>query len=150
MSLKSRNWCYTLNNYTDEQYNTICLIECKYHVIGKEVGEKGTKHLQGYIEYVNAMSFDSVRTMLFNSHIEKRMGTRIQAAEYCKKEKQFVEFGKLIAQGERSDITEVMELIKAKEFIIDDHQKEYARYHILIDKLILKSYSPRTDPPEVH
>ena len=49
----SNGWCFTLNNYTDEEYSSIVhLLETSIHYfycIGKEVGEEGTPHLQGYI-----------------------------------------------------------------------------------------------------
>ena len=51
-SIKKR-WCLTLNNYTEIEYNYI--IECfkldvsNKFIIGKEVGDSGTPHLQIYI-----------------------------------------------------------------------------------------------------
>lgn len=147
---KSRCWCYTLNNYTEDEVNGLKLIECKYHVLGKEVGEQGTKHIQGYIEFANAISFDSIKSKLVRAHIEKRRGTRLQAADYCKKDKLFEEVGVLTLQGERTDIKEIMDKIKTHEFVIDDHPNEYARYHVMIDKMIARSYLPRSNPPEVY
>jgi len=146
---RGRDWCYTLNNYTDVEVDGLKMIECKYHVMGWEVGENGTKHIQGYIEFVNALGFDSVKSKLFRAHIEKRQGTRSQAAEYCKKDKLFVEIGVFTQQGERTDIKTIMDKIKSKEFVIDDHPNEYARYHVMIDKLIMRSFTPRSNPPEV-
>ena len=39
---KSRNFCFTLNNYTEEEENILITADCKYLVMGKEVGESGT------------------------------------------------------------------------------------------------------------
>ena len=45
------SWRFTLNNWTEEEYSSISslLNDNMLYCIGKEVGELGTKHLQGYI-----------------------------------------------------------------------------------------------------
>ena len=50
---KARAYCFTLNNYTEEEYNKIIATNYDYIVVGKEVGENGTPHLQGFIHHVN-------------------------------------------------------------------------------------------------
>ncbi|QKV51008.1 putative replication associated protein [Crucivirus sp.] len=52
-----RNYCWTLNNYTDEELWEISTLyeqspgnQLRYLVHGREVGESGTPHLQGYLE----------------------------------------------------------------------------------------------------
>jgi len=37
---------YTLNNWTPQEYTDLCSWDVKWKVIGKEVGEDGTPHLQ--------------------------------------------------------------------------------------------------------
>ncbi len=47
-------WCFTLNNYTDDEVSSIVPILkefCKIAFFSKEVGESGTPHLQGYCEF---------------------------------------------------------------------------------------------------
>lgn len=51
----ARGWCFTLNNYTEEEHSSIVqrlLDSCDRFVfcVGKEVGKGGTPHLQGCIQ----------------------------------------------------------------------------------------------------
>jgi len=51
MSRQFRNFVFTLNNYSEEEHET--LLKCdsfKYIIIGREIGDSGTPHLQGYAE----------------------------------------------------------------------------------------------------
>lgn len=110
---KCRAYCFTLNNYTDLEYTTITNIGCRYLCIGKEIGESGTPHLQGYVYFDNPRAFKSVKKDLGErAHIEKAVGTPKQASDYCKKDGDYMEKGELPVQGNRSDIETVRDLVK--------------------------------------
>ena len=50
---EARNWCFTLNNYTENEIKQLkndIPILCAKFVVGIETGENGTPHLQGYIK----------------------------------------------------------------------------------------------------
>jgi len=51
--IRARRWCYTLNNYTKEEMSQLLTLfqTEKYFIQGEEIGEEGTIHLQGYIEF---------------------------------------------------------------------------------------------------
>lgn len=116
MSDRARGWCLTLNNYDDISYTNLCdwmRENTEYGVIGKEVGESGTPHLQIYFEFKNMKSFKQLKSINKKLHIEKRLGTKTEAADYCKKDGNFVEFGELkCEQGKRNDIDMVRAIIK--------------------------------------
>jgi len=86
----SRGWCFTLNNWTEEEFHTIKSFCGKGKwIIGKEVGEEETPHLQGYVEFKDAVSFVKMKKVIPRAHLEKRIGTKKQAEDYCKKEGNF-------------------------------------------------------------
>jgi hypothetical protein len=60
---KSRNYIFTLNNWTVEQKAEIIkfLKKCaKYYIIGEEIGELGTPHLQGYMSFQNERYYKGI------------------------------------------------------------------------------------------
>lgn len=83
-------YCFTLNNYTDEEYSSICskITECcKISCIGKEIGESGTPHLQGYLEFKNKSRPLSIFKNVCNRiHFEKSKGDKEDNLKYCSKE----------------------------------------------------------------
>jgi hypothetical protein len=97
-SNQSVNWCFTLNNYTTDEENAIRgygLINANYCVYGKEVGELGTPHLQGYIELKTRQRLTQLKKNmdLERIHLEPRKAKAHQAADYCKKDGDFWECG---------------------------------------------------------
>lgn len=92
LSLKSRKWCLTLNNYNVSDIDTMTqwFKDNKFtYIIGKEVGEKGTPHLQIYIERKNAIRFNTLKKAFPKCHIEKARGTADDNYKYCSKEGNF-------------------------------------------------------------
>lgn len=83
-------WSFTLNNYTDDEFSSICSTvesKCRFAIIGKEIGDKGTPHLQGYIEFTKK----SRPITVFNNkriHFEKSKGSKEDNITYCSKEDQ--------------------------------------------------------------
>lgn len=105
---QAKHWCYTLNNYTrDEERiaeNAYTNEAVEYHVFGRETGDSGTKHLQGYIVFEERKRLTQVRAIFPRAHWEKARGKPKQAADYCKKEGDFEEYGSVPAgQGKRTE-----------------------------------------------
>lgn len=89
---KSRNWCFTLNNYTEKEVEQMeHLVNCKM-VCSKEVGERGTPHLQGYVEFPSARTLSGVKkTIGINKiHLEPSYKGRLANIRYCTKEEDIV------------------------------------------------------------
>lgn len=68
-SARSRHWCFTINNNIVSDIDTIKVLFEKY-VFQIEVGETGTKHIQGYGYFKNPRSFGSLKKKLPRAHIE--------------------------------------------------------------------------------
>lgn len=90
-------WCFTLNNPTDEEENQVLAFieeECVYAVVGRETGDSGTPHLQGFciLRSSQRLSFLS-RRCASRAHYEHARGSNEQASQYCKKDGDFYEQG---------------------------------------------------------
>ena len=117
----SRSYCFTLNNYDQEDIDLLSQVTCRYLTFGEEVGESGTQHLQGYIEFAKTQRMAALKKIHKRIHWETRRGTREQAREYCHKDGDFQEFGSWEAggQGSRNDLHMLMGLIKKNTPIIE-------------------------------
>jgi Putative viral replication protein/RNA helicase len=105
---RSRRWCFTYNNYGPTDETAIVKWDhVKYLVIGKEVGESGTPHLQGFVIYDRMKSLGQLKQLLPTAHWEIAKAKSKLAADYCKKDKDFIEVGAIGKQGERNDLSGV-------------------------------------------
>lgn len=88
-----KHWVFTINNY-DENIE-FDLEPWKYLVYGKEVGESGTPHLQGFGSLHKRKRRSAVAKLKGFEHafLEAAKGTPAQASAYCKKDGDFVEHG---------------------------------------------------------
>lgn len=125
-----RDWCFTLNNWTESEYNEIVNYKYKYLIIGKEVGQQGTPHLQGYIEFNSGKQLKVLKKHLCERiHWEPRKGTKVQALEYCKKDKNFTEFGTPSSQGKRTDLLALRDEINNGRTVQDIRWNDPLTYH---------------------
>lgn len=96
-SLQSRRWVFTLNNPTDADRTLVADLGshelCKYLIVGRELGESGTPHLQGFVVFHRSTRRTRVAGLLPRAHLEVTVGTSEQAATYCKKEGDYDEYG---------------------------------------------------------
>lgn len=96
MAGRARGWCFTLNNFTEEDELRLVAPpdSVKYVVYGHEVGESGTPHLQGAVWFKSVKSLAQVKEYVgATAHCEKVRGQPSQAIAYCKKDGAFVELG---------------------------------------------------------
>lgn len=146
-------YVFTLNNYTQDEVTQLTsdfATSYKYLVFGREVGDSGTPHLQGFLILQAKKTLNQVRLLpgLGRAHLEGTRGTSLQAATYCKKDGDFDEFGELSTPGQRVDFTEFIQWVKDQE--IKPHMRDvgetfphiYCRYYAAAQRAI-QDFSPR-------
>lgn len=122
MDTKSRAWCFTINNFNQDEFTTLkdgIPNWMGYLVFQHERGSEGTDHLQGYLECNQRTRLQRLRTYLPRAHFEVRRGTQDQAIDYCKKEEGRIdgpwEHGSRMEsrQGKRTDLDDLAERLYA-------------------------------------
>lgn len=112
----SIHWCFTLNNWTNEDLQAISSIvpeKCKTCLIGSEIGESGTPHLQGYIE----LKVKARPKSIFSNekiHWEKCKGSKEQNIAYCSKDNNIV-----FSYGMKKPIKIITKLYEWQQNIVD-------------------------------
>lgn len=93
MSQRAKHWCFTINNPKKHYRDLDNVKNWTYMIVGNEVGENGTPHLQGYVCFENQIYGRNVKRQMPRAHIEMMLGTPSQAAEYCRKDGDYMELG---------------------------------------------------------
>lgn len=137
--MRVRRYCFTLNNYTNVDVARLAALadSVKYIVYGFERGDSGTPHLQGFVIFNSPTVFSTAKEKLGDRcHLEAAKGTSSQAADYCKKDGDFVEFGEVpSSQGKRTDwdrFTQYVldiDRVPSQREICSQFPSLYARYH---------------------
>lgn len=128
--MRSRAWCFTINNYTDEDI-VMCMAmaeKARYIVMGFEKGDEGTPHIQGYVYFDNQRSRPGVSKMVPRARLVPSNGTLEQNKKYCSKEGDIYEVGEPPSPGVlgRERIEEIMENPWANFQKFYQYRKAYA------------------------
>lgn len=149
---QAKHWCFTLNNPKNGYDDLNNVKDWSYMVAGKEIGENGTPHLQGYVAFNKRYRFNAVKTMLPTAHLEVACGTPLEASDYCKKDGDYFEAGELPqhaghAGGEanRQRCKRVIELAKKRDLMaIEDEAPDlYLRHYSTLKRIGMDN------PPDV-
>ncbi len=114
---RSKHWVLTLNNPTSE--DGVEPNDFEYLILGKEVGEEGTPHLQGYCVFKNRQYLSGAKKVWPRAHLEIKRGTVEEAITYCKKDGKFEEWGVVPMESgyvEKKRWIDAYESAKARDF----------------------------------
>lgn len=160
----SRRYCFTLNNYTKNDWNTLSNNDfTTYICMAKEIAPTtNTPHLQGYFELKNAKTISAIKKLIEinNIHLEPAIANAEKNKSYCSKtinievdNDKWFEKGDIKQQGKRSDLEAVAELAMNTNIPIKDvaneFPTEFIKYHKGIERLRYLQYEHRKERPIV-
>ncbi|AIF76265.1 Rep [Bat associated circovirus 5] len=136
-STPAYRWCFTINNWTSEEYGLIestLRSSVKYAIIGKEVGEKGTPHLQGFANFKKKLRLSTLKKLpgFTRAHVERAKGTDLQNQKYCRKGNTYLEIGCPSSQGKKPELTVAVRKLQESNGdlvkIAKEHPEVYIRH----------------------
>lgn len=145
-----KTWAFTLNNYNDEDIERFKRYTVSRLVVGKEIGEQGTPHLQGWITFKRGYRPSQLKKLEPRVHWEFALTT--DGENYCMKDGTDVVINvDNRNQGQRTDLKAAVTYIK--ESGIKRFREEmgdvYVKYHNGFDKIGLLNSKKRTEKPNV-
>ncbi len=128
---RARSWCFTWNNHEEKDWHT-CTSLFEENQIGKimkivcqeEEGKNKTKHIQGFIQFKNAIAFNTIRKIDKKIHWEQCRNIPA-SINYCSKEKTRV--GKSFQYGIEKKEKEIIYLDCNDKWVtwcLDDMKKQ--------------------------
>lgn len=165
---KKRNFVFTINNYTEDIKLKLQDVSCRYIIYKPEIGDSGTKHIQGVVCFEHPCEIRTCCNKLGGTaHCEFMRGTITQAVDYVRKEdttdlsdpsfgiteRGVMPSGAGSGQGNRSDLGNVLQSIqegKRLRDILCDHTPEFFKYSKSIVLAIGISRGQRTWQTEVY
>lgn len=130
---------FTVNNYGT--LLDLEIPEVRFYVYQEEIGENGTPHLQGYVQFHKPRTLGGAKLLLGEAaHLEQRRGSVAQAIAYCSKDDTRLggpyRGGEPLSQGARSDLTALKAAVDAgtpTRTLWNEHFGQMLRYHRSID-----------------
>lgn len=152
-----RRIVFTLNNYTTGEYEAIKKLRCKWLIVGREVGENGTPHLQGACIFEQQKSLSAIKKIpgFGRAHIETMRGQPVDSFEYCTKEDpNYFQSGTMPKPGKRNDLVEAVKRVQEgqtmKELATDiEGAVAFVKYHKGLTLLRSLQTPEREEPPIV-
>lgn len=145
-SAKTRNWCFTINNPTDDERHMFQNFPMaglprgvEFLVYQEERGEEGTVHFQGYLETTTSHNLNWLKNN-FNerAHYEVRRGTQEEAIAYCSKEDTRVPDGMHGTYGKKRG-GDAKEAKQRRIDTLDELRKKRIKFNDIDSELLLNT-----------
>jgi len=147
---RARRFCLTWNNYPITAINQLnSFYDQKkpiYMIVGKEIGENGTPHLQGYIHFKNQIQFQVLKTAFPQIHWEQAKGSAEQNRTYCSKEQDFFELGtcpKSDGQASKESWREILSAAESGKW--NWLKEEYPKIWVTMSEKLISKRIPNTN-----
>jgi len=140
---RSRDYCFTSYLLNEDH---IAEIKCDYIVYGREkCPTTGRAHLQGYVYFADAKTMSSVKKVFSDNalNMRKPAGSALQNRTYCIKDGDFVERGVLPAQGKRTDLDAIREVVKTTGKMREVVEIAKSYQSVKMAEQILKYHEPK-------
>lgn len=83
---QATRWVFTVNNWTPPDELLIKSMDTLFLIYGKEVGDSGTPHLQGFCTFQKPQRLAAMKRRHPTAHWEVAKGTSAQNITYCSKD----------------------------------------------------------------
>lgn len=140
---QDKYWCFT-------SFDTEMSLKPKknsfitYIIGGLEIcPETKKQHIQGYLECKTKRTINAIKKELNCNglHLEPRLGTQLEAINYCKKDGNIMEFGepaKDTGQGKRTDLIEYKNSVLSgatEKDLMENHFETWIKYEKLSNRI---------------
>jgi len=148
--MASKTFSFVINNWTEKDIKILDNLECNYICYGKEVGESGNPHLQGWITFLIAKKLSGCKKVHPKAHWE--VGKTRDGMNYCMKDGDF-KIRDNRKQGKRTDIDAAIACVITGGIkkVVEEHPDAFIKYHAGLEKLAFRNTKPRNhnDPPVI-
>ena len=136
-----KHWVFTVNNPSPQDQAGLWLPPYEYAVLGLEVGESGTHHIQGYVIFKTKLRMTQIKKhspTAGRAHWEQQSvySTPAQASDYCKKDGDFKEFGELYVEYPEYACLELWDGEHSDEFADELETPPHKRANIMCDDVL--------------
>lgn len=152
---RGKNWCFTLNNYTPDDERRLSALngtnDVSYLIYGRETGDTGTPHLQGFVSFGERKRMNQVVAVLGQCHVSLARHVP-RSIEYCRKENDVVEFGVSpitnSTQGKRTDMEAFKDAVKGGMYTIDEIREHHSEIYARCPRFVYEYISQHKPPQE--